>query len=107
MDHKERAEYLEKELEYPSDVIEYLASKQDEETLQCLSIVNKFTNSPFGFQLTKHEEFIKSRRKFEFGLTKLEAQGFIVKKQLGNMRPYFITKRGIQLNDHLSSSDNE
>ena len=104
-------EYLEKlseneeNLRYPNDVLAYLAEKLDEHDIHCLELVSLNTSSPFGFQVTKQPDFKEKRRQYDLGLLRLEAQGFIRQLRIGTMRPYYLTVRGEQLNEHLKQQN--
>lgn len=96
---------LEQNLTYPPEILSYLRSKLDEGSLKCFKLVVESTG-PYGVLRTKLPDFKENRRLYDLGFTILEAQGFIRAQGIGNMRPYFLTIRGIQLKELLESEVN-
>lgn len=91
---------LEKNLLFSDETLHYFRSKLDEGTLKCFQLVAD-SPGPYGLLRTKIPDFNKNRRVYDLGFTILEAQGFILAEEFGNMRPYFLTVRGQQLNELL------
>lgn len=85
------------DLEYRTDVLLFLRSKLDEFTIECFKKVARQHNQNGLIKSKMIEDYFKKRYIYERAFNFLEAQGFIEIKELGNMKPYFITTRGMQL----------
>jgi hypothetical protein len=96
---------LEEKLTFPEETLHYFRSKLDDKAILCFQMVAESTNSPYGLLRTKIPDFNQNRRAYDLGFTILEAQGFIQAIGIGNMRPYFLTIRGKQLNELLKSEN--
>jgi predicted transcriptional regulator len=84
-------------LEYRTDVLLFLRSKLDEFAIDCFKMVARQHNHNGLIKSKMIEDYSKKRYIYERAFNFLEAQGFIEIKELGNMKPYFITSRGRQL----------
>lgn len=94
---------LEQSMTYTDEQLHYLRSKLDKGAVECFQMVVEASGDPYGLLRTKIEDFKDRRRMYDLGFTILLAQGFIRAKEMGNMRPYFLTVRGEQLNELLNS----
>jgi hypothetical protein len=92
---------LEEKMMFTEETLFYLRGKMNNDTLMCFKLVAEATG-PYGLLRTKIEDFKENRRAYDLGFTILESQGFIEPKAIGNMRPYFLTVRGNQLNELLN-----
>ncbi|MCM3402982.1 hypothetical protein [Cytobacillus oceanisediminis] len=90
------------EIIYSPEVLDFLRNKLDDAAIGCLESVAK-TKGELGLLKTKVPEFKTKRRAIETAFAVLEAQGFVETRQLGNMRPYFLTVRGEQLIDLINN----
>lgn len=92
-----RMNEVEQTLLYPTDVLQYLASKVDDKDIEMLRKIYMFRDDPLGYHVSKESEYRTKRNAYVQSIDKLEAQGFIRKGHIGTFRPIFTTIRGEQL----------
>lgn len=83
--------------EYPQYILNFLRSKLDDFTVECFKLVVRHNKHGGVVKSKTLEDYFNKRFIYERAFASLEAQGFIEAKELGNMKPYFVTNKGIQL----------
>lgn len=95
------------DLQYNKNVLCFLRSKLDDFAIDCFKMVARQHNHNGLIKSKMIEDYSSKRYIYEKAFNFLEAQGFIEIKELGNMKPYFITTRGRQLVDLILNEKNK
>ncbi len=85
------------QLQYNSETLIFLRKKLDRFTIEVFRKVLNSNSLSSGLVKTRLEDYQSQRKKYDNAFIILEYQGFIEKKEDGNMTPYWVTLRGKQL----------
>jgi len=93
---------LDEELLFEGIILLFLLSKLTEDEKDVLRDIAIKDDDPFGYRKTQVPDFSKKRRFYEVAWGKLEAQGFIMIRSIGNMKLCKLTIRGKQAIEFLN-----